>query len=251
MSYEILKSHREAWKNKKILREIYHDWYRLILENIVANDSALEIGAGGGNFKEFFPEVISSDFTFCEWLDLTMDAHDLPFRSNSLGNIIAIDVLHHLKHPVLFLREVQRVLQDHGRLIMLEPYISAFSYIIYNYFHQEDVDFKMDVFCEERTAGHQKQAFDGNSAVPTLMFSKQLDRFRQEFPHFKFVRKELLSFLVYPLSGGFERKSFVPESFLKYLNSIEKKLKPLGRIFAFRIFIVIEKGDDEKSGFRP
>jgi SAM-dependent methyltransferase len=249
MSYEILKHHREVWNKKRILREIYQDWYRLILENVVTNESTLEIGAGGGNFKEFFPAAISSDLMFCEWLDLSMDAHDLPFRPNSLGNIITIDALHHLKYPAVFLREAQRILRDHGRLIMLEPYISAFSYIIYKYFHQESVDSKMDVFCEKRTTGHQKRAFDGNSAVPTLLFSKQLDRFEQEFPQFKFIRKELLSFLAYPLSGGFDRESFVPESLLRSLNSLEKKLKPLGRILAFRILLVLEKNHNEDSDF--
>ena len=65
MSYEILKRHREIWQKKKVLRDIYHDWYRLIIENMADNRPALEIGSGGGNFKEFFPDVISSDYTFC------------------------------------------------------------------------------------------------------------------------------------------------------------------------------------------
>lgn len=34
MSYEILTSHRKIWQKKKVLRDIYHDWYRLIIENI-------------------------------------------------------------------------------------------------------------------------------------------------------------------------------------------------------------------------
>ena len=141
-SYEILRSRRKIWGKKKILRVIYHDWYRLLLENIVENGPTLEIGGGIGNSKEFFPEVISSDFTFCEWIDLNLDAHQLPFKQNSLGNIIMIDVLHHLEYPTIFLHEAQPVLQDNGRLIMLEPYISSFSYIICNYYHQEDVDFE-------------------------------------------------------------------------------------------------------------
>jgi len=96
MSYEILKRHRKVWQDKKILRDIYYDWYRLILENMADNRPVLEIGSGSGNFKDFFPEVISSDFINCKWTDLSLDAHKLPFKKNSLGNIIFIDVLHHL-----------------------------------------------------------------------------------------------------------------------------------------------------------
>lgn len=242
MSYEILKRHREIWQKKKVLRDIYHDWYRLIVENMADNRPVLEIGSGGGNFKEFFPDVISSDYIFCEWIDLNLDAHVLPFRQNSLGNIIFIDVLHHLANPILFLSEAQRVLQNNGRLIMLEPYISPFSYIIYNYFHQEDVDFKIDVWNRRIASKNKKAVFDGNSAIPTIMFSKEIKRFREEFPNLKVIKKELLTFILYPLSGGFDHKNFVPAFFMQYFNLIEKILQPFGRFFAFRTFIVIEKG---------
>ena len=196
---------------------------------------------GGGNFKEFYPNVVSSDFIFCEWIDLNLDAHVLPFKKNSLGNIIFIDVLHHLANPVLFLSEAQRVLQNNGRLIMLEPYISPFSYIIYNYFHQEDVDFKIDVWNRRIASNNKKKAFDGNSAIPTIMFSKEIKRFHKEFPNLKVIKKELLTFILYPLSGGFDRKSLVPAKCLKYLTLIENILKPLKKILALRTLIVIEK----------
>ena len=165
----------------------------------------------------------------------------LPFRQNSLGNIIFIDVLHHLANPALFLSEAQRVLQNNGRLIMLEPYISPFSYIIYNYFHHEDVDFKIDVWNRRIALNNKKKAFDGNSAIPTIMFSKEIKKFQKEFPNLKVIKKERLTFILYPLSGGFDRKSFVPASMMKYIGFIEKIFRPFGFIFALRTFVVIEK----------
>ena len=111
MSYEILKKHRTAWRKKKVLQRIYADWYKLIIKNTTDQGSTLEIGGGGGNFKEFFPDLISSDYTFCPWLDLTLDAHELPFQANSFGNIVIIDVLHHLARPTIFIKEAQRVLK--------------------------------------------------------------------------------------------------------------------------------------------
>jgi len=237
MSYEILRRHREVWKKKEILREIYRQWYRLIVENMIGGRS-LEIGGGGGHFKEFFPKIISSDYTFCDWLDLSLDAHNLPFAGGGLGNIVMIDILHHLASPPLFFHEAQRTLKKGGRLILLEPFVSPLSYIIYNYFHQERVDFRQEVFDSPL---HEKDPFDGNLAIPSLIFSKRSDRFRAAFPGLKIIEKKYLSFITYPLSGGFDHGSLIPASSIRLFSILEKIIRPFGRLFAFRILVVIEK----------
>lgn len=241
MSYEILKKHREILKQKKILRVIYHDWYRMIIENIVNDGPTLEIGAGTGNLKEYYTNLIASDNTYCEWLDVVLDAQELPYRDSSLGNIIAVDVLHHLEYPTLFLKEAQRTLKNNGRLIILEPYISPFSYLIYNYLHQEDVDFKVNLFNQERNIlRHQKKSFDGNSAIPTIIFFKEIEEFKQKFPHFQIVRQKLLSIILYPLSGGFEHKCLIPSWSVPFFLILERVLSPFSRVFAFRMFLILE-----------
>lgn len=82
-------------------------------------------------------------------------------------------------------------MQSNGRLIMIEPYISPFSYIIYNYFHQEDVDFKIDIWNREIASNNNKKAFDGNSEISTIIFSKEIERFHKEFNNLKVIKKEL------------------------------------------------------------
>lgn len=223
MSYEILKRHRERWNHKKILRDIYTDWYHTIIENIVKDGLTLEIGSGGGNLKEYCPGLITSDCVYCEWLDVILDAHKLPYRDNSLDNIIIIDVLHHLEYPYLFLQEIQRVLKNKGRLIMLEPYISPFSYLIYNYFHQEGMDFRFDAFNQaEAVEKHHKKPFDGNNAIPKIIFFNEIKKFNNEFPRFQIVKQELLSFILYPLSGGYEHKCFIPNWSIPFFLFLER-----------------------------
>ena len=73
------------------------------------------------------------------------------------------------------------------------------------------------------------------------MFSKEIKRFHKEFPNLKVIKKELLTFILYPLSGGFDRKSFVPAGMVKYIGFVEKIFRPWGHILALRMFIVIEK----------
>jgi hypothetical protein len=61
-------AYRRIWKQKPVLREIYLDIYRRILDETVPG-SILEIGGGSGNFKEFAPALISSDIVATPWLD--------------------------------------------------------------------------------------------------------------------------------------------------------------------------------------
>ena len=104
------------------------------------------------------------------------------------------------------------------------------------------MDFKIDVWKKQIEPKNKKAAFDGNSAITTIMFSKGIKQFYEEFPHLKIIKKELLAFFIYPLSDGFERRKLIPDGMLKYVCFIERMLRPFGLLFAFRIFIVLEKG---------
>ena len=129
---DILNKRREVWKSKEILRRLYHKWYGII-GNAINPGAIMEIGGGSGNLKEFFPDAISSDILFVPWLDVVADAHHLPFKDGSLDNIVLFDVLHHLRGPVSFFSDAQRVLKQGGRILIMEPYISWASFLIYRF----------------------------------------------------------------------------------------------------------------------
>lgn len=200
----------------------------------------VELGAGSGNFKEFKPDVISADIEPQEWLDICFDAHYMPFEDGEVANIVMIDVLHHLAHPVHFLNEAWRVLETGGRIIMLEPFPSLFSLPVYRKFHPEPYIFEADYY--HKTAIEEKDPWDSNQAMAYLLFYKQLKEFEANFSSkFRIVKKIRMSCVLYPISGGFENKALIPDFLIPVFRFVEWVFIPLRRWFAFRCYIVLEK----------
>jgi SAM-dependent methyltransferase len=236
---QILEERRQIWKSKKIIRTVYSRWYQII-GHAVRPGRILELGGGSGTLKGYFPEAITSDVLFAPWLDAVLDAHALPFGSEILDSIILFDVLHHLKSPVLFFQEVDRVLKRKGRCVMMEPYVSWSSFLVYRFLHAEGLNWHADPFKIAENQS-QKDPLRGNQAIPTLIFEKHKKRFVNCFPRLKVVLEERMDSILYPLSGGFHNPSICPPSLWKPLGFIEELLRPLNRCLAFRLFVVLEK----------
>ncbi len=244
-----LSNHREIWKNKPVLRAIYHDFYRRILDSCDGKP-VLEIGSGSGNLKEYFDDTISIDILYATWLDTVADAQSLPFKSNSIKNIIIFDVLHHIENPKLFFFEASRILKPNGRIIILEPGITPISYFFYNYLHHEAVKTNINPLLREIT-NLKSDPYDSNQAIPTLIFDKYRNDFDSLFPDLKVVHKEWLSLFAYPMSGGFQKWQLITERMIRPILKLERYLLPfIGKIAAFRIFIILEKnGREQPSNF--
>lgn len=239
--YQRLKKYQKIWQQKKILRVIYSNWYKKINKDLKPGKT-LEIGSGTGNFKRFNSSIISSDIVPCEWLDKCIDAHSIPFPNNALSNIVMIDALHHLESPIKFLNEAYRVLKKNGRLILNEPFPSPFSLLIYKIFHPEPFIFNTNVFSKKKIRRSKKNPWFSNQAIPYLLFFKQMDEFNQRFKgKLNMVKREKFSFILYPLSGGFENKQLIPDWLFPLAKIIEKLLSPFRGLLAFRCYIILQK----------
>lgn len=239
MSETLLKRHRTVWNRKPVLRTIYADWYKKIRTHLKPG-TTLEIGGGTGNLKEYLPQIITSDIVFLPWVNLVLDAHNLPFSDETLSNVVLFDVLHHLENPTLFFDDLVRVLQPEGRVILVEPYVSLASYPVYRFFHPEPMDMSQDPF-ELRESSSDREPFDANQAVPTLFFFRHNHRFQERYPNLRWIQCERLSFFAYPLSGGFDHPSILPPWAVEPLLAIERALSLLSPILAFRCFVVLQK----------
>jgi SAM-dependent methyltransferase len=234
--------HREIWGKKKIIRDIYTGWYKQILKDLhPGKGRTFELGAGSGNFKEFKPEVAAADIEFCPWLDITFDAHAIPLKKNTAGNIVMIDVLHHLDDPVGFFHEAAQTLEAGGRMVLIEPFPTPFSLFIYKRFHPEPFFMDIDYF-KKTSSSFKKDPWEANQAAAYLLFFKHrktfLNHFRDEFI---LVKRKRMSCILYPASGGFENKAMIPDALIPLFKLLEILLVPFRRLLAFRCYIVLEK----------
>ena len=231
-------TYREIWDRKPVLRAVYGDIYRRMLAHLVPGP-ILEVGGGSGNFKLFAPAAISSDILPAPWLDLVCDAQQLPFPDASFGNIVMVDVLHHIASPLTFLIEAARVLRPDGCVILCEPAITPLSGPFYRRFHDEPADMAADPLA---AGAGDKNPYDSNQAIPTLLTGRYREACARAVPGLALERVDYFSFLAYPLSGGFREWSLLPAALARPLLAAEWALRHLlGRLAGFRLLAVYRR----------
>ena len=235
-----LQDYQKQWNGKPVLRAIYSNLYQKI-EDVVLVGDTLEIGGGIGNLHIRAGRLIKTDIQHSIGVDVVADAQQLPFDNEVFSNIVLFDVLHHLQCPLLFFAEAQRVLKPGGRVIMVEPGITPVSKLLYKMGHEEPVEMGWDMndLCK---VDADKNAYDSNQAIPTILFKRDPQLFLAAVKGFKINSSDWLSLFAYPLSGGFKSWSLLPCRWVSLILKIEEKLLPfLGFLMAFRLMVVLEK----------
>ena len=155
-----------------------------------------------------------------------------------------VDVLHHLEFPIVFFREVARVLRPGGRVLMVEPAITWGSTLFYRILHHEPVRTSADALMDG-SPDPRRDPYDSNQAIPTILATRDRDRFHQLFPDLRIARVDWFSLAAYPLGGGFKPWSLVGERVASRILRIERAIEPvLGRFTAFRMLLIVEKANE-------
>lgn len=243
--FDELQAQRDAWQRKANLRALYRRWYARIVAALSPQRPVVELGSGCGNFKSFIPEVFATDVFPCgPWIDMRVDARRLPFAENSIGNVVMIDCLHHLPRPIDFLRGAARCLRPGGRVVLFEPAATPWARFVWRRFHHEPCDLSADLFATVGKPEPENANFTySNMATATLLFLLGRDRFEACVPELKIERVEHSDFVVYPATGGFSYRGFVPGAVLPVLHAIESAItRPTARwLTAMRLLVVLEK----------
>ncbi len=246
---EEIQAQREVWQRKPLLRAIYRRYFERLDRQRATGGPTLEIGAGGGFFRDYLRERQADDGLICSdvfgtpWVDLLADAQQLPLRDGGLRNLVGQDVLHHLPDPIAFFREAARVLAPGGRLVLVEPYISLWGYLVYRFLHHEACVLSDDPWGPRPAAEEFNWA---NGALPWLCLEKHRARFEAELPQLRILRLEYFDFFAYPASGGFNYRAYLFGPIVRVLLQAERLIPQIVRkhLTGIRFLMVLEKRND-------
>jgi SAM-dependent methyltransferase len=239
-----LENQAAAWQRKSALRALYRHWFDLVGSRLVDRGPTLELGCGCGELGDHLGSVIRSDNVATPWCDVVADGTRLPFRTGSLGNVVLMDVIHHIAAPLDVLAECRRVLAPGGRVVLLEPTISLLGRFVYGVLHHEDVDMGYDV-----TRPKKDHALFANGGIPTLLFGHGRDAWRAMGPGLEMVENTTLTGPSYLLTGGFSYPGVLPACAVRPLQRLEDGLasSPLGRWMALRMLVVLERQEERRE----
>ncbi len=227
--------HGEIIRQKRFTRDLYKQWYAQFEDCLtrVPEGKVVELGSGGGFYKDIRPEVITSDIMELESNDMTFSALEMPFSDGELAAVLMIDTFHHIPDSAGFLKECVRCLKPEGRLFMIEPANSGFGRYIYQNYHHEPF---------EPQAGEWSIPLSGpmsgaNGALPWIVFERDRDRLSREFPQLEVVSISYRNPLLYLLSGGVSFKQLLPSftyplvaAFDRWLPKVSKEISMFTQI---------------------
>jgi SAM-dependent methyltransferase len=212
---------KEIVQSKPFLRAIYDEWYATIAAQLPNMDGpVLELGSGAGHCENFIPGVITSEILFCPGVRLIADAQRLPFPDASLRAIVFTDVMHHMPDVRRFFAEACRCLRPGGRILMIEPWVSAWSRFVYTHLHHEP--FQPDA--TDWAFPSSGPLSGANGALPWIVFSRDRSAFAREFPELAIEHIRPFMPFRYLLSGGMAMRSLMPGFTYPLWSSLERGL---------------------------
>ena len=226
-------------RNKPILKQFYQDCYISISKLLPGkiNGPVVELGSGGGFLKDYIPGLITSEILAIPTVDIRFDGQSMPFRTASLRAVVMLDVFHHIPQPASFLSQAADIIKPGGCLIMIEPWVTAWSRFVYRYLHHEPFD------PEVKDWHFQKGGplTGANQALPWIVFDRDRRKFEERFPEWQVKKINLHTPFCYVLSGGLSFKSLLPAAAYSLCRRFEEWLQPFNRRLSMFATIVLRR----------
>ena len=243
VSRERLEEHREVWRRKPALGEIYRVWFDALLESAEPGATVLEIGSGpgflGSRARTRRPDLrwISSDVVVTPWNSLVADALRLPLLGQSVDAVVALDLVHHLARPAVFFSEAARVLKPGGSFSAIEPWVTTLSYPIYRWTHPEGCTLDIDPWDPFGVAeSREKEPLRGDNACSWRLV-RAVPASRWGELGFEPPRVVLFNGFAYLASLGFRERSLLPQRLVPLLLRLDRRLVRFAPVLALRALL--------------
>lgn len=223
---ETTQLRREIIEAKPFLKKIYQEWYETIAAEMAEVDTphpVLELGSGAGFLQSYMRNLITSEIFFLDGVQIVLDAQHLPFAESSLNGLVMTNVLHHIPDPALMFAEGQRCIVPGGKIIMIEPWLTTWSRLVYKHLHHEPVD---EANMSWKIDG-QGPLSSANSALPWILFKRDRAKFDAHFPAWHVDQAEPFMPFRYLVSGGISLRSLMPSWAFGLWRSVESLFSPL------------------------
>jgi len=216
----LLEKSAAKWRRSPGLRAVYGDILNEVAKALRPGRT-LELGSGIGLAREFIPELTTSDIVKTPYVDRAVSAYALEEAGERWANIIAFDVLHHLRTPLRFLASASRALEPGGRVLLVEPAATFGGRLFYRLAHHEPC--RPAEITAPFEAPDERGEF-ANMGTGWALFQThrveveaRLGRMglRLDGVHYR-------DLLAYPATGGFSRPALLPVGVLHGLLRCER-----------------------------
>lgn len=230
--------------NLKFLLQRRFEWMNKYIQ---PTHKGIEVGAGTGISKQFITNshFKITDFANHDWLDVKgVDALKTPFASNEFNFIISSNMIHHVPYPVAFFKEMSRILQPGGYLLIQEINLSFFMRLLLRLMKHEGYNYQINIYDENLICTNPDDLWSANCAIPNLLFDN-IKKFQSKISDFKIIHQSYSEFFNFLNSGGVIAKTAfipLPKIFLHFFNALDTLLtKFFPNIFALQRQIVLQK----------
>ncbi len=238
----LIEKNHDHWNRKRLLRLVYQDLYCSIADNLsgLPDPKIVELGSGLGNIQMVLPDCLRTDLFPYPWIDQIENAYKLSFEDESVSDLILSDVFHHLKYPGTALRELHRVLRKDGRVILLEPCMSALGFLVYGVLHVEAIAITKQIewFAPTDWSPENIDYYAAQGNASRIFLGR---KFRSQLSDWQTVKAIRLSAISYAASGGYSKPQLYPTSALPLIKKLERILDPLPALFATRLIVILQK----------